>query len=126
MNGNIIIKCFINNYIEKEIFIMTWTVKVKHTRPNTDVDFYTADGATDGHQLSSSDFAYYLTTYKETGKFINRISSFSEDGLEVTRTLIWKDEATKNEYVQDSRMAAALIAHEEYNTLNNMKAIFLG
>ena len=104
---------------------MSWTLKLKHTRPNTDVAFYSHAEAQSGHDFSSSDLAYHVSTYKDTGKFISRISSFSEDGLEVTRTLIWKDEATKNEYVQDSRMAAFLIAHEEYNTLNNITKVKL-
>jgi len=104
---------------------MSWTLKLKHTRPNTDVAFYSHAEAQSGHDFSSSDLAYHVSTYKDTGKFISRISSFSENGLEVTRTYIWKDESSRNEYIQDSRIAAFLTATEEYNTLNNITKVIL-
>ena len=48
---------------------MTWTLKIKATRTDTDTDFYTAKDST--QRLTDSDLAYVYTTYKETGKLVS-------------------------------------------------------
>ena len=107
MNGNIIIKCFINNYIEKEIFIVTWTVKVKYTRPNTDVDFYTTDEK-------------FLVISNDVERLIGHTKVLSDNELEVTSTFVYRDESSKKYYTNDSRLQDWKAACDTYNTSNSI------
>jgi len=112
MNGNIIIKCYINNYIEKEIFIVTWTVKVKYTRPNTDVDFYSDLG--NEERVVSDD----------NERLISHTKVLSDNELEVISTFVFKDESSKTYYNNDSELQAWKAACNTYNTSNSIsKAI---
>ena len=107
MNGNIIIKCYINNYIEKEIFIVTWTVKVKYTRPNTDVDFYTTEDK-------------FLVVSDDLGRLIEYTKVLSDNELEQTKTLVYRDESSKTYYINDSKFQSWKVARDTYNTLNSI------
>jgi hypothetical protein len=100
---------------------MTWTIKIKHTRPNTDVEFYKA---TESSYMNDSDTSYVESTYKDTGKRVSSSSSLSENELELTKTHVYRDEASKNAYDADSRIQAWISACNSYNTTNNIsKAI---
>ena len=101
---------------------MAWTKKIKFTRPNTDVDFYKAAGADSGRtgQLNNSDLSYMGSTYKDTGKVVSISTSLSDNQLELTKTLVYKDEASKDEHISDSVVQSFVGDMIEYNTTNNI------
>ena len=96
---------------------MTWTVKYKHTRPNTDVEFYSEEPDS---PMNYFDTAQVVSDYKDTGKLISTSMSLSENGLELIKTLVYKDEASKLAYSADSRILAWKAACDTYNTSNNI------
>lgn len=99
---------------------MTWTLKIKATRPDTDTDFYTAKDST--QRLTDSDLAYVYTTYKETGKLVSGPDgTLSADELELTKTYVFRDEACKDEFQSDSKMSAWLNAAKTYNSANGIE-----
>ena len=74
---------------------MTWTLKIKATRTDTDTDFYTAKDST--QRLTDSDLAYVYTTYKETGKLVSGPDgTLSANELELTKTYVFRDHLKKD------------------------------
>ena len=103
---------------------MTWTLKIKATRTDTDTDFYTAKDST--QRLTDSDLAYVYTTYKETGKLVSGPDgTLSANELELTKTLVYKDETSKDEHEQDSKARTFRTAMVEYNTSNSISTVIL-
>ena len=96
---------------------MTWTVKIKQTRPNTDVEFYSV---TESSYMSDSDVSYVESTYRDTEKLVSTSASLSDNQLELTKTLVYKDEASKDEHISDSVTQDFVGDMIEYNTTNNI------
>ena len=72
---------------------MAWKVIKTCTKPSADTPY----------ELWSDDVtAYMKTNYKDTGKWTLESRTTSGDNLVVTYTIIYKDEATKNEMSSDS------------------------
>ena len=97
---------------------MAWTIKVKHTRPNTGVDWFVG---TPGHWVND----YIEDKYDDTGKRISLNASLSENGLEVTTTVVFRDESAKNEYWLDSQLVDFIDARNTYNTSNSISKTLL-
>ena len=57
---------------------MTWTIKIKHTRPNTGVDWYRVESDS---YLSDSDSSHVESTYRDTEKLASTSISLSEKPL---------------------------------------------
>ena len=101
---------------------MTWTVKTKYTRPNTDVAWYTASDS------GYSNFCDHIQeNYKDTGKRISHSfsavltpSGWSENELEMTMTFVYRDEAAAQELSSDSTVETYLSARDTYNDANNI------
>lgn len=76
---------------------MAWKVIKTCTKPSADTPY----------ELWSDDVtAYIKTNYKDTGKWTLESRTTSGDNLVVTYTIIFKDEATKNEMSSDSTIVA--------------------
>lgn len=76
---------------------MAWKVIKTCTKPSADTPY----------ELWSDDVtAYMKTNYKDTGKWTLESRTTSGDNLVVTYTIIFKDEATKNEMSSDSTIVA--------------------
>ena len=96
---------------------MTWTFVTKYTRPNTGVDWFVAEA---GNYMTTSDRSYVITNYVDNSKRVSAVSSVSCNGLELTKTFVFRDEAAKNEYVNDSRIQSFRSAQTSYNSANNI------
>ena len=89
-----------------------YVVQRVFARPSTSVDFY----------KSSSEFNSHLTaTYITTGK-LSQNKTVSPDGLKMTVTMIWGDQASFAEYEADPVCAAHFTARNDYNTANGITA----
>ena len=76
---------------------MAWKKIKVCTKPSADTPY----------ELWSDDVtAYMKTNYKDTGKWTLESRTTSGDNLVVTYTIIFKDEATKNEMSSDSTIVA--------------------
>jgi len=76
---------------------MAWKVIKTCTKPSADTPY----------ELWSDDVtAYMKTNYKDTGKWTLESRNTSSDNLVITYTIIFKDEATKNEISSDSTIVA--------------------
>tara|TARA_B100001778_G_scaffold268015_1_gene229349 strand:- start:736 stop:1035 length:300 start_codon:yes stop_codon:yes gene_type:complete len=89
---------------------MSWKKVIVRTIPNTETPF---------EQMSDSVKAYAKTNYIDTGKFSSNITT-SDDGLVITYTNIFPDEASKNEYESDSTIANEA---NRRNTINENNGI---
>ena len=98
---------------------MAWTIKVKHTRPNTDVEWYFGTSQLRGNGSSLTE------KYINTGKRVSFNTSLSENELELIKTIIWQDEAAKNEYWADSMVESWISARNSYNASNNISTVIL-
>ena len=96
---------------------MTWTVKIKHTRPNTDVEFYKA---TENSYLSD-----VKSTYRDAEKLVSTSDSLSDNQLELTKTLVFDNEDSKDAFNDDSRIQAWISARNSHNTSNNITRVIL-
>ena len=101
---------------------MAWTIKIKHTRPNTGVDWYRVESDS---YLSYSDSSHVESTYRDTEKLVSSSDSLSDNQLELTKTLVYKDEASKDEHEQDSKARTFRTAMVEYNTSNSISIVIL-
>ena len=90
---------------------MTWTVVIKHKRPNTGVDWH-------GH--GAEDLAYVNTNYVDNGKRVSLTSSVSDDGLESTKTYVYRDNAAYIEYITDVRIKSFVQEQITYNLTNDI------
>ena len=90
---------------------MTWTVVIKHIRPNTGVDW---------HDHGAEDLAYVNTNYVDNGKRVSLTSSVSDDGLESTKTYVYRDNAAYIEYITDDRVKSFVQEQIIYNLTNDI------
>ena len=86
---------------------MTWTLKVKATRPNTDVDWYAYQSDDDVREKLTVSF------------------SLSENELELIKTFVWDDEASRDEHIEDYFASGVTDDRDEYNTANNISLVKL-
>ena len=93
---------------------MTWTVVIKHIRPNTGVGWSAA--------TSDEDLAYVNTNYVDNGKRVSLTSSVSDDGLESTKTYVYRDNAAYMEYITDDRVKSFVQEQITYNLTNDIDA----
>jgi len=104
---------------------MTWTINIHHTRPNTNVEFYKDPEHSSLSYLNASDQSHVTSTYRDTGRLVSTSHSLSENGLELTKTFVYRDEPSKNAYVNDSIIQAWLSARDVYNTSNNIIKVII-
>ncbi len=90
---------------------MTWTVKTKQTRPNTDVDWFSG---------VSEDSAAIDSDRRSSGKLVSVDTTFSDDGLERISIAVWKDEVTNAAHWGDSRVETFVSARNTYNAANGI------
>ena len=77
----------------------------KQTRPNTSVPFW--QGANDP-SMTDEFRNYFYEKYVLTGKFISASPAVSDNGLELTNTLIWNSQADFEECKNDAVCQAGL------------------
>ena len=90
---------------------MAWQVVMRKTRPNTGVNF---------ESMSSDVRAYIGTNYVDTGKRVSFNQTLSGDGLQQTSTSVHRDETSKNEFGNDSTVAAERTRRDGVNTNNSI------
>ena len=89
----------------------------KQTRPNTSVEFW--QGAND--PAMTDEFRnYFYETYVLTGKFISASPAVSENGLELTNTLIWNSQADFDECKNDPVCQEGLFAKAAQSAANGV------
>lgn len=76
-----------------------YRVVIKHTRPNTNVDFFNPKTSP---LITAEAKMYIRDTYMLTGKIIHTEDALSEDGLTLTLTSMYPDEATYNQWKSDT------------------------
>ena len=91
---------------------MAWKVQMKFTRPNTGVAWY--QNATP----SDSAIASRKSNYIDTGKIISTSQTVSANGLVLTKEIIYKDEASREEHF--AAMKSDRDARKSYNTTNSI------
>ena len=96
---------------------MTWTVKIKQTRPNTDVNWYApapsdVSGVIDSERRSSN-------------KLVSANHTVSDNGLDRISTAVLDDEASMNAHWGDSRVQSLISARNTYNTSNSISVTVL-
>ena len=90
---------------------MAFQVVMRKTRPNTGVNF---------ESMSSDVRAYIGTNYVDTGKRVSFNQTLSGDGLQQTSTSVYRDEASKNEVLNDSTIATEVARRDQVNTNNGI------
>ena len=90
---------------------MAWKKVIVRTIPNSDTAF---------EKMSDEVIDYMRTNYDDTGKRISFSLSSSDDGLVGTNTSIFKDEASKNEFLVDSTIAAESTRRNTINAANGI------
>jgi hypothetical protein len=84
-----------------------YRVIAKHTRPNTSVEFFNPKTST----LISDELKNYIgKNYMVTGKLVHSEETISENGLDLNLTAIYQDEATYNEFRNDTTIVEQLYA----------------
>lgn len=93
-------------------------VIVKEIRPNTSVNFF--QGVQDP-LMDQSIKDYYFQNYIENGKFIAAEKNLSEDGLTLTKTMIWESSQARQDFINDQYLKETLHALRiKYNFDNNI------
>ena len=95
---------------------MSWTLKIKYTRPDTDTDFY-REGAS---YLSDSDLTTQKNTYESAGKLLDCTVETSSNELELLKTWVFKDKEAMKEWFDDTKITDFASARDTYNTDNNI------
>ena len=90
---------------------MAFQVVMRKTRPNTGVNF---------ESMSSDVRAYIVTNFVDTGKRVSFNQTLSGDGLQQTSTSVYRDEASKNEVLNDSTVATEVARRDQVNTNNGI------
>ena len=96
---------------------MAWTIKIKHTRPITGVDWYRVESDS---YMSYSDSSHVESTYRDTEKLVSSSTSLSDNQLELTKTFVFDDEDSKDAFWNDSRIQAWISARNTYHTSNSI------
>jgi hypothetical protein len=108
---------------------MSWTIKIKHTRPNTDVEFYDSRReyrATENTSLDVSDQDHINSTIavaaaqEASGELVSSSTSLSENELELTKTFVYKDEPSRDAFIDDADAQAWFFARSTYYIENNI------
>ena len=81
------------------------------TKPTADTDY---------EAYSDEVNAYIKTNNDDTGKRLSISVTESEDGLVLTYTAIYRDEAARNEIVSDPTIAAETIRRNNINAANGI------
>ena len=90
---------------------MAWKRVMTRTIPNADTAF---------EKMSDEVIDYMKTNYDDTGKRTSFSVSPSDDGLVLTYTSIFRDEASKNEFLADSTIAAESTRRNTINASNGI------
>ena len=90
---------------------MTWKIVQVRTIPSADTDY---------EAYSDEVNAYIKTNYDDTGKRLSLSVTKSDDGLVVTYTAIYRDEAARNEIISDPTIAAETIRRNNMNADNGI------
>ena len=90
---------------------MPWKIVQVRTKPNADTDY---------EAYSDEVNAYIKTNYDDTGKRLSISVTESDDGLVLTYTAIYRDEAARNEIVSDPTIAAETIRRNNINAANGI------
>ena len=90
---------------------MAWKRVQVRTIPNADTAF---------EKMSDEVIDYMKTNYDDTGKRTSFSVSSSDDGLVLTYTSIFRDEASKNEFLADSTIAAESTRRNTINASNGI------
>jgi len=90
---------------------MAFKLVTVRTIPNSDTAF---------EKISDEVQAYMITNYNDTGKRTSHGVTVSDDGLVGTNTSIFKDEASKNEFLADSTIRTELIRRNTINSSNGI------
>jgi hypothetical protein len=88
----------------------TVTSKRTYHRPNTNIPFWFNQEFTD----------YLQTHYRNTGKIISFDIVLSEDELTQVRTIVWKDQATLDEFNADQNLFDFINERETHMDTNNL------
>ena len=90
---------------------MAWKVVKTRTKPSADTPY----------EVWGEDvIAYMKTNYQDTGKWTLESRTTSGDNLSITYTIIFKDEAAKNEISSDSTIAAERTRVNAIHKSNNI------
>ena len=90
---------------------MTWRRVQVRTKPNANTAY---------EAYSDEGNAYIRTNYDDTGKRLSLSVTESDDGLVVTYTAIYRDEAAKNEMLSDSTISAESTRRNTINAANGI------
>jgi len=90
---------------------MAWKRVMTRTIPNADTAF---------EKMSDEVLSYMKEKYIDTGKRTSFSVSGSDDGLVLTYTSIFKDEASKNEITLDSTIATESTRRNTINAANGI------
>jgi len=90
---------------------MAWKRVQVRTIPNANTNF---------ERMSAEVIAYMKTNYDDAGKRTSFSVSSSDDDLVVTYTSIFRDEASKNEFLADSTITAESNRRNTVNANNNI------
>ena len=84
-----------------------YRVITKHTRPNTSVEFFNPKTST----LVTDEVKNYIgKNYIVTGKLVHSEETLSENGLDLNLTAIYQDEASCNEFKNDTTIIEQFFA----------------
>jgi len=90
---------------------MAWKRVQVRTIPNADTAF---------EKMNDEVLSYMKEKYIDTGKRTSFSVSSSDDGLVLTYTSIFRDEASKNEFLADSTIAAESTRRNTINASNGI------
>lgn len=91
--------------------VMAWRRVQVRTIPNADTDY---------ERFSEEVVSYIKTNYEDTGKRTFFDVTESDDGLILTYTSVFKDEASKNEMLSDSIISAESTRRSTINAANGI------
>jgi hypothetical protein len=90
---------------------MAWKRVRVRTKPNSDTVY---------EKMSDEVIDYMKTNYDDTGKRTSFSLSSSDDGLVLTYTSIFRDEASKNEFSADSIIRTEATRRNAINAANGV------
>jgi hypothetical protein len=91
---------------------------VKEIRPNTSVNFF--EGIQDP-SVDQSIRDYFFENYIETGKLIATEKNLSEDGLTLTKIMIWNSDQDRQDFIKDPFLIQHMHSKKsKYNAENNI------
>ena len=62
----------------------------------------------------------FLVVSDDPGRLIEYTKVLSDNELEQTKTLVYRDESSKNYYINDSKFQSWKVARDTYNTSNSI------